>query len=169
MKRLFVLVTAVVALLATSLPASAGLFGPSKKELMGRIIATQQAQIMQAQIIGAQAHEQRAIQTELLRQLVGQAAATHQAVERQSGALEEVKNRIVPSDLRSVPTIPGGIPSNILRDVQPAGSSTVSPDLKTGPGGGGGVPQNIFQSRGNTSFTKAVKPLPAGTVGVYRR
>ena len=111
MKRLLFVVTIAMTFLPC-VPAEAGLFGPSRRELMQKMLEQQQ----QANAHAACAHQTlhrievgQAVQTELLRQIAGHSQAAAANTQRAA----DVSSHLLTRPLRDYPALPGDAPRDI--------------------------------------------------------
>lgn len=144
----------------TYLPAC-GLFGPSKRELMGRMIENQHAALYQAQaahatLISIQVEQAR--QTEILRQIAGQTARAADNTQRAADAGQDLKQYMLTKPLRDYPALPSDAPRNLraLPDVPPT-----LPDLR----GTQSLPSDAPGSLRNTPSINVEGPILQGTSG----
>jgi hypothetical protein len=160
MKRLIACSLVIFVLLLAAMPAEAGLFGPSKKELMGRMIENQHAAMHQAQASHAtlsRMEVEQARQTELLRQIAGQTARAADAGQRAADASQGLMQHIGTMDPRMLRK---GAPN--MGDIQSA------PDL---PPSGTLDPRTLQRGTSNMGDIKSVPdiniegPILQGTRG----
>lgn len=111
MRRLLFIVTVALSCLP-SMSAEAGLFGPSKRELMQQMLQQQQ----QANMHAACAHQTlhrievgQAVQTEILREIARNSQSA--AVNTQRAA--DVSSHLLTRPLRDYPALPGDAPRDI--------------------------------------------------------
>ena len=115
MKRLSCVLAVVVLLGVSATPADAGLFGPSKRELLQQLNA--QAAMQHQTLVEIRVEQAR--QTELLRQLVGQGAALQNKIDVTAQGLFQRSNTEpseLPDDLKNRKPKPGNIPDNPFTD-----------------------------------------------------
>lgn len=138
-------------------PAQAvGLFGPSRRELLTRMEARQDKMYIEM-----------VRQTEILRQIAGQ---NQQLATQQQQAMSDLRQHLIPRDIRSVPELPATIPANI-RGV-PELPPTVPQNIRVVPPQPATLPQNIREipeepsgpilqgTSGRQFFTRAQRGAP---------
>lgn len=144
MRRAICLLMTVFSLVAWTTPTEAGLFGPSKRELMQRML-DQQRDSHQTQIL---MYGEMKTQTELLRQIAGQNA---QAAARLDRLPDDISQHLIPASIRAIPK---GQPT-IPQDIDTIPEATVP----TFPGSIRGIQQDqptirgpILESRNSQGF-----------------
>lgn len=150
-----------------------GLFGPSKRELMQRMIENQHQALHQAQASHAtlsRIEVEQARQTELLRQIAGQTARAAEAGVKAADGLQDMRQHLIDRPLRAYKPGPSDAPGDVrgLPDVAPTmpdlrsmkpGPSDAPGDLKSVPDIN--IEGPILQgTRGKTYFVKS-RTVPA--------